>query len=341
MKTLVFALLATTTAACATDNVGSVGSVGVDGTDLGTPGNPDVAKTGPYKMTNHIDLTAEAVIPPEAEAWVSTLRTFSTNPARGLIQAADAAGVPALQALYDALPDQLTDKFEGWVNDQIANVQVAGHPITDYTAQVVAYFDIALTHFDVDSDFAIADDGTTTHTLTRLDLSPTGLHFGVPIGGVAADILTQNPDLQISAGGALAIGEQHFGLNYGQYAWDTIEAMSTEIFGAGVREALGAAVNCPGVAHDIANKCVLGVCVGHEGTVKDICEGGLDALVGFAHDGLTSMRIEGLHLASGTATLVDDDGDGVGDRITDGTWEAELNLGMGLRHTPAQFEATR
>lgn len=313
----------------------------MDGTELGTPGNPDVAKTGPYKLTNHVDLTAEALIPPQAETWVATLREFSTNPARGLIDAADAAGVPALKSLYDALPSQLTDKLEGWVNDQIAHVQVAGHPITDYTAQVVSYFDIALTHFDVDSDFTIADDGSTTHTLTRLDLSPTGLHFGVPIGGVAADILTQSPELQLSGGGQMAIGEQHFGLNYGQYAWDAIEAMSLELFGADVRGAIGNAVNCPNVAHEIASKCVLGVCVGHESTVEDICEGGLDALVGFARDGLTSMRVEGLHLASGTATLVDDDGDGVGDRITTGTWQAELNLGMGLRHTPAQFEGSR
>jgi hypothetical protein len=65
--------------------------------------------------------------------------------------------------------------------------------------------------------------------------------------------------------------------------------------------------------------------------------GGLDAIVTFAHDRMAVMRLEALHLASGQATLVDDDGVGVGDRITGGTWQAELNLGLGLRHTPASF----
>jgi hypothetical protein len=38
---------------------------------------------------------------------------------------------------------------------------------------------------------------------------------------------------------------------------------------------------------------------------------------------------------------VDDDGDGVADRIVDGAWDAQMNLGLGLRHAPATFTATR
>ena len=68
---------------------------------------------------------------------------------------------------------------------------------------------------------------------------------------------------------------------------------------------------------------------------------GLDAIVDFAHERLAAYRLEALHLASGQSRLVDDDGDGVGDKIVEGTWDAELNLGLGLRHTPATFTGTR
>ncbi len=113
------------------------------------------------------------------------------------------------------------------------------------------------------------------------------------------------------------------------------------MFGQGVRPTLGKVVNCPALAAAIADKCVLSACVGHETELRQICDGGLDAVVDFAHDKLAAMRLDVLHLAEGAARLVDDDGDGIADRITDGVWKAELNLGLGLRHAPATFTGVR
>jgi hypothetical protein len=56
---------------------------------------------------------------------------------------------------------------------------------------------------------------------------------------------------------------------------------------------------------------------------------------------MAELRIEALHLASGQATLVDHDGDGIGDALTAGTWQAEIDLGQGLRHVPAIFAGVR
>ena len=47
------------------------------------------------------------------------------------------------------------------------------------------------------------------------------------------------------------------------------------------------------------------------------------------------LRVGSPHSSSTT------NGDGVADRIVNGTWDAEMNLGLGLRHTPATFTATR
>lgn len=314
-----------------------------DGVDFpeGTPEDPVPAKTGPYAVRNTVDFTAETILPAQVELVVLTLRNFSTNPASALIDAADQAGVPAVKTLYDAIPGIIKDKIEGFINDQIAKVKINDKPITEYAGEMAMLAEIALTQFAVDSEMDL-QPGHVTHRLTALDLSPTGLvDIRVPIGGIAGDLLTQEADLRVSEGGQLTLGDQHFGLNYGEYAWQGIELASTKLFGQGVRETLGNAINCPALAKTISDKCVFGVCVGHETELNFICEGGLDAIVNFAHDRMAEMRVDAFHLASGDARLVDDDGDGVGDRIVDGAWDAELNVGLGLRHVPASFEGAR
>ena len=121
-------------AACLLAACGTSGSTG-DGANLGTPDSPlpQPAEKGPYQVTTSIDLTVEAVLPPQAELVVQTLRDFSNNPARALIDLAGQEGVPAVATLYDALPDVLTDKLEGWINGEIAKVTIET-PITTRTS---------------------------------------------------------------------------------------------------------------------------------------------------------------------------------------------------------------
>lgn len=321
--------------------VGCAPSTGTDGGDpVGTPEDPVPARTGPYQLVTTVDFTIEAILPPQIEEVVVTLRQFSTNPAEALLDLAERRGVPAVGILRAALPDLLENELEQWINNEIEKLKIAGRPITEYAGEIAMLAEIALTQFAVDSELEIGEGGGT-HRLTGLDLRPAGLDFRLPIGGLAADVLTQKPDITVGDRGALGLGDQHFGLAYGEYAWQGIEAASKLVFGGGVRETLGSVINCPALAKTISDKCLLGVCVGHETELRAICDGGLDAVVGFAHDKLAAMRLDVLHFAQGTARLVDDDGDGVGDRIADGVWQAELNLGLGLRHAPATFTGTR
>jgi hypothetical protein len=314
------------------------------GSGLGTPDSPvpqQGAEKGPYQVTTSVDLTVEAVLPPQAELVVQTLRDFSDNPAHALITLAGQEGVPAVETLYNALPSVLTDKLEGWINNEIENVQIDGQPITTWAGNIAALADTTFSKFSVDSTLDV-EGATSTHTLTMLDFTPTGvLNVKIPITGLASDILTQHPSVSVNEGGQLTLGDQAFGLLFGEYAWNAVNAACTAEFGGDIRTVLGNAVNCAGLAQTIANKCVLGVCVGHEQELDDVCEGGLDAVVNVMHDRFAQLNLEALHYASGAATLVDDDGDGIADRMTAGTWDAELNLGLGLRHTPATFTATR
>jgi hypothetical protein len=100
-------------------------------------------------------------------------------------------------------------------------------------------------------------------------------------------------------------------------------------------------VNCPHVAETIAHKCVLGVCVGHADLLEELCEAGLDEVVGIAHDKIAELRFDALHFAAGRARLVDGTGDGIADALAGGVWTAEINAGFGLRPVPATFTATR
>ena len=124
-------------------------------------------------------------------------------------------------------------------------------------------------------------------------------------------------------------------------AWQGLNAASTALFGANIHDVIANAVNCPALAATIADKCVLGVCVGHETELKSVCTGGINAIVELAHQQFAKHRLDAFQFASGDARLVDDNGDGVGDKIVDGAWDASMNLGMGLRHTPATFVGTR
>jgi len=70
---------------------------------------------------------------------------------------------------------------------------------------------------------------------------------------------------------------------------------------------LGRALGCRALAHTIASKCVLGVCVGHETQLDAMCEGGLDAIVNEVHDRIAAFRIDVFRFISRTATLGDDE----------------------------------
>ena len=86
---------------------------------------------------------------------------------------------------------------------------------------------------------------------------------------------------------------------------------------------------------------MLSVCVGHETQIREVCVGGRKALVDQLHAQFSKLNLETFRFISGYGRLVDDTGDGVGDRIVEGVWDAELDIGLGLRHAPATFEATR
>lgn len=339
-RLLAISLLAVMTGACGTD--GSGGDDSPYGEGFGTPENPvpQSAEDGPYATKTMMDFTAEQLLPPTVEDIVVVLRTFGENPARGLIKAADTGGLVFLEELYSVLPSALEDKFEGWLNAEINKVRINGKTLAEYSAQIAKLAEFALTKFQIDSDLSITPTGAT-HTLTAIDFTPAGINFRVPIGGIASDILTQYPTVFVNEGGGFTLGDQTFGLRIGEYAWMGVNGGVKNLFGNDIQTSLENAINCPAIAQTISDKCVLGVCVGHESMIDDVCVGARDLFVDQLHALFAKLNLDAFHMAQGTARLVDDDGDGIGDRIVEGLWDSEMNIGLGMRKAPATFTAER
>jgi hypothetical protein len=295
-------------------------------------------KIEPYRVVSTVELPSDAIPARQLEEISSPIRDFGAAPGPALIDYAELGGVVAARTLRSELPLSLASRLEGWMSLEIAKAQVNGKPLADYLGAMKMIGAAALAKLSVESQL---DDVARTHQITGLDLAAAGLEVRVPFESIAGDNLMQQPEITIAADGALSLGEQRFGLAYGAHAWDGIDAASTAMYGDTVRATLGAAINCPAFASAISKQCLLDVCVGHEADVLAVCEGGLDQLVSTTREKFGTIVIEELHFSKGDARLVDGDGDGVNDRIEDGVWQAELNLGLGLRTVTAKFAGAR
>jgi hypothetical protein len=298
------------------------------------PPAPQPVASGTYDVRTELDLTIEAVLPEPAYDVVVTLRNFSTAPAHTLLDLAEQAGVPAVGTIRDALPSALESRLEGWIDDEIAKIEIDGVPVTQVAGDIAALAETALTTFALDSELTV-NGATATHTLTSIDLTPAGIETVIVLEALPSDVISATATCTTKSG-KLTLGEHGFGLAYGQYIWNAVDAKL-----GGIRTKLGTAVNCPALAARVASKCLLGVCVGHATELTAICERGLDEVVARAEAKVAALRFEALKLAAGTATLVDANKDGNAEQLAAGVWTAELNAGQGLRPVPGTFTATR
>ena len=304
------------------------------------PAPATLTASGAYDVRSMFDITAAAVLPQPAYELVGTLHDFSTAPAHTLLDLAEAAGVPAVAELRSALPDSIESRLEGWIDDKIEAVTINGVPVTQVAGDIAALGETALTQFAIDSTLDVGADGHAAHRLARLDFTPAGLDVRVAVGGLPGDIVAAEITASASHD-TLELGAHSFGLPYGHYAWLALEAGVTAQYGAGIRDLLGAAVNCPAVAAAVSNKCVFGVCVGHRAQLLEVCERGLDEVVDRARGKLEELRFDAIRLDAGTATLAAPGADGVATRLDGGTWSAQIDAGLGLRSAPATFLGTR
>lgn len=322
----------------------SDGGAGDEDVAVGPP--PGITVSGGYALVSPMDLTVGAVLPAPIADYVDVLRQLRDDPGNAFFDLLEDAGVPLVSELRAVLPDSLESKVGGWISDAITA------PFRDEIDLVLDLADTALARFELVSELDLpapdrAGRCLATHTLraVRFRVDGRDVDIASPVG------LASRADATIGrgSGGAdasLTLGSHAFGLAYGDLAYQLLERVAEERYGTTLRGALGELADCPGVAAEVAAKCILSVCVGHKAELEALCEKGLDKAIEKLREELGGLRFDAVSFAGGTAAMYDVRADGGGedgalDRIAGGVWTASLNLGQGPRSVPATFTGAR
>ncbi len=319
------------------------------------PANLDAA--GSYGLSSRVDVPPTVLASQTIVDYLALLRQLRTDPAAAFFTLLDEAGVPMARNLRDVLPDAIEGKLTGAINDYV-NGQASGGAGAEID-RILAFSESAFAHFtlasrlDVPAGVAV-EPGPGTHVVQGLTLDlPGGIPVTVPASVIATlsplpAALVASPTVSVTgsenkAGDAtLAVGDHFFGLAYGELVFAALDGYGT---GVSLRSRLGSAFDCSAMGNSVANRCVLGVCIGHAGDIAELCERGLDLAVAELHDQLAGMSFEAIRFASGRGELWDQSAaeprDGVVDRIAGGVWQASIDISTGPRECKATFTGSR
>jgi len=294
---------------------------------LGTPENP-LPQLAPYVVRSRLAVQLEIT---DVTSAVAALQAFSQHGGTTLL----AQSLPSVTAL-NALPSTLRSKLDGWIDTELDKQKLGAMTARAGVGQIATIADNVTNNVVIESMLSISPSGAS-HTLSDLSFDPLSLDVVVPIGGLMGDVLEQTTSATVAAGGALALGDQKFGLAFGNHAWQAIELAATTTFGSGIESI--EKVDCNAVAQAVAARCVSSTCVGHSSDLLAMCQQGLTAMVDQLRGSLTPVVIDSLHFTSGTARLVDTDQNGYAEQIADGMWNAQIDDGMGARAIRIAFTA--
>jgi len=292
---------------------------------LGTPENP-IPSEESYALVSHVRLSLAL---PAVDRAVANVRAFSENPGRALLAR------PGGAELLAAVPSAVRNSVEGYINTELDKLRIASKTLRVYAGDLSRFAQDVLGEVVIDSSLSISAEGAV-HSLVDLSFTPGDIDVIVPIGGLAADALVQRPTADVAAAGALALGEHRFGLGFGAHAWQAINLASMQRYGADV-SIFTSVVNCGALAQVVAAKCVSGTCVGHAQDIAAICTNGLAGTIGELGMQLASVKLSAMRFVHGSARLVDSTGDGIADRIVDGSWDAQTDVGAGPVAATATF----
>jgi hypothetical protein len=296
------------------------------GEGLGTPENPIPQDGVPYTVHTQTS-SPSAEIQAEATSITASLRQFSQAPAHTMLGLATQAA-PEELATLNTLSSTLRTRLEGWIDAALDTVPVDGMRARQVASEMADMADATITRFSLDSTLSFSPT-KTTHTLTALSFRLSGFDVVVPVGGLTGDGAAQHVALTVGEGGALTFGDQTFTVDLGAHAWHGINLGITTLLGTGVDTALSSAANCRAVGEAVALKCVSGVCVGHAAEVTSLCEHSIASMVDVFGTDVASVGVSAVRFTSGTAHLVDENRDGLANRIDSGTWTPDPGLGLG------------
>lgn len=298
---------------------------------------------GTYQLASVLDVEAQQLFPATAYDAMLILEGLRDRPAQTLFDLAEDAGVPAVGTIRDALPAAVESRLYGWIDGRIRTVTTGDGNIAQVIDTVLGVCHADIAELRLGSQLTIAGD-TASHRLDTVELEVQGraLAYDIaPLAAIGAE-LDVAVDAACAADGALTIGAHGFSFPYGKIAWQATEDSVRARYGRDLRTLLGDQVNCPAMAAAVADECYWGYCVGHEAELEQICEAGLDRAVAEIKGRVEAATVQPIALDAGAATLTDGHiTDGIASHVETGTWTARLDLGQGLRPSPATFTGER
>jgi hypothetical protein len=337
--------------------------LGPDGLPVGPDGKPLAPKLdGRYELSNYFDLTSAGVFPDVANDTLKALSNFKEHPSQTMVDLLAAAKVPVVPTVLNAIPSFIRDQVLGYIDDHMfkslyANVPFAKNLTTmlDDLATITTKFEL-VTNLEVPVGNAIGT-AQSTHTFAGVAYNWSDKRTVVNAPEVLKDLEKQNvvtnavslekraPELETAR---IKIGEHKFNIPIGSFALIAADKLMKDKFGsANLREAIGKVINCEALADDVSKRCIdpVGpgkICVDHKAEIQNLCNVGLDVLVGTIQGQIKRLDLPLLNMKEGEGQMWDapaDKGplDATIDRIDHGYWTATVNVGKTEKTILATF----
>jgi hypothetical protein len=341
--------------------------LGPDGLPVGPDGKPLAPKLdGRYELSSYFDLTSAGVFPDAANDTLKALSNFKEHPSQTMVDLLAAAKVPVVPTVLNAIPSFIRDQVLGYIDDHLIkslyqNVPFAKNltAMLDDLATITTKFEL-VTNLDVQVGDAIGN-AQSSHTFAgvaytwndkRSVVNAPDVIKNLEVQSVATNAVAlekRAPELETAR---IKIGDHKFNVPIGSFALIAADKLMKDKFGAAnLRDAIGKVINCAAVADDVSKRCIdpVGpgkICVDHKSEIENLCNLGLDVLVGTVQGQIKRLDLPLLHMKEGEGQMWDapaDKGplDATIDRIDHGYWTALVNVGKTEKTILATFTGHR
>jgi hypothetical protein len=277
-----------------------------------------------------------------------------------------AAKVPVVPTVLNAIPSFIRDQVLGFIDDHMIkslykSVPFAQHltGMLDDLASITTKFELVTT-LDLPQGNAIGDT-QASHTFAGVAYNWSDkrnvIHAPDVLQALEKQRVTANavslekrsPELESAR---LRLGDHGFNVPIGSFALLAANKLMNEKFGAtDLRDALGKVIDCGALADDVSKRCIdpVGpgkICVDHKSEIQNLCNLGLDVVVGVVQGQIKRLDLPLLHLKEGTAQMWDPPTakgplDATIDRIDHGFWTATVHVGNADKTILATFMGHR
>jgi hypothetical protein len=341
--------------------------LGPDGLPVGPDGKPLAAKLdGRYELSNYFDLTSAGVFPDVANDTLKALSNFKEKPTQTFVDLLDAANVPIVPTVINAIPSFIRDQVLGYIDDHIFKSLYQNVPFAKTLTSLIDDLATITTKFELVTTLDLPPGDATGNAQASHGFSGVAYTFNDKRSIINAPDVIKDLEVQSVASNAVAlekksvelesarlkIGDHKFNVPIGSFAVLMADTLAKDKFGAAnLREAIGKVINCEALAQDVSTRCIdpVGpgkVCVDHKSEIKGLCNAGLDVLVSTIQGQIKRLDLPLLHMKSGEAQMWDaatEKGplDATIDRIDHGYWTASVNVGKSDKTILATFIGRR